>query len=274
MAMKGLIASIYISIQVESNWTKKFLYLLYLFFAPLSSILIVCIIYGFLGQGFNSPSFYFALFGSLSYFILADTFFNTAYTVIDDREHYRVLKYLIVSKTHYIVYLLGRGIGKFALSFVGITLNLLWIFPVFNIDTHFSLILFVISIGVGFVGAFGLALLFSSYYLLAIREETSLLDVLFGGLYLISGAMFSPTVLPGILSKIASYFPISTAIEMTRFSIFGSHLTPYFQGTPFSQFMFIFIVSNIISLLVGLVMFEIALSSAIKKGYIDVTTAF
>jgi ABC-type polysaccharide/polyol phosphate export permease len=274
MGMKGLIASVYIGIQVESNWTKKPLYLLYLFASPIASIFTVIIIYGMLGGNLKSDLFYFALFGSLFYYFLADTFFNTAFSVIDDREHYRVLKYIIDSKTKYYTYTLGRGVGKAILTLISITMNLLWIIPVLKIHISFQLFPLIAGLSVGFVGALGLALAFSGYYLLSIRSETSLMDVLFGGLFLISGAMFSPTILPGFLKTLATYFPLTSTIEMLRFAFFGKHLSQFLAGTPFSQFFGLFLMTNLISFVVGFVLFELALKSAIKKGYLDITTAF
>ena len=274
MGIKGFIASIYIGIQVESNWTKKSLYLLYLFATPMASIFTVIIIFGVLGGKLKSDLFYFALFGGLFYFFLADTFFNTAFSVIDDREHYRVLKYIIVSKTSYFTYTLGRGAGKVILNLISITLNLLWIIPVLKIHINFDPLLLVTGLSIGFIGTFGLALAFSGYYLLSIRSETSLMDVLFGGLFLISGVMFPPTILPEFLKIIATYFPLTSAIEMLRFAFFGKHLSQFLAGMTFSQFFDLFLATNLISFAAGFMLFELALKSAIKKGYLDITTAF
>lgn len=274
MGMKGLLASIYIGIQVESNWTRKIPYLLYLLALPLASIFTVIIIYGMVGGNLKSDIFYFALFGSLFYTLFATTFFYTSFSVIDDREHYRVLKYIIVSKTRYFTYTLGRGIGKAALTMVSIILNLIWLIPVLKITLAINPFILMLGLAIGFVGAFGLALAFSGYYLLSIRSETSLMDVLFGGLFLISGVMFPPTVLPQFLKIIATYFPLTSAIEVLRYAFFGKHLSPFLAGTPFSQFFWVFLITNLMSFAVGLFLFELALKSAIKKGYLDITTAF
>ena len=274
MGIKGFIASIYIGIQVESNWTKKSLYLLYLFATPMASIFTVIIIFGMIGGNLKSDLFYFALFGGLFYFFLADTFFNTAFSVIDDREHYRVLKYIIVSKTSYFTYTLGRGAGKVILNLISITLNLFWIIPVLKIHINLNPLLLVAGLLIGFIGTFGLALAFSAYYLLSIKAETSLMEVLFGGLFLISGVMFPPTILPEFLKVIATYFPLTSAIEIMRYAFFGKHLSQFLSVAPFSQFLSLFVITNIISFLVGFALFELALKSAIKKGYLDITTAF
>jgi len=52
----------------------------------------------------------------------------------------------------------------------------------------------------------------------------------------------------------------SSSIELGRYAIFGRHLTPF--------------LSNFSKGSHGFVLINLALKSAIKKGYIDITTAF
>ena len=272
--IKGLLASVYIGVQIESNWTKKIFYLIFLLVVSLTAVLAVILIYGILGGGFNTDTFIFALSGSLFYFLLSDTLFNTAWTVVDDREHYRMLKYIVVSKMNYLIYLLGRGISKEILSLISVGFTLLWAIPIFKIPLNFNFFLFLLALSFSFVGAFGLALIFSGYYMLSIRGETTLMDVLFGGFFIISGALFPPNVLPKPIYTISVYFPLANSIEMLRFSLFERHLSPFLADISFGQFLLLFVLSNLITLLVGLLLINMSIKRAIKKGYLDITTAF
>jgi len=272
--IRSLIAAIYIGIQVESNWTKKWLYAIYLLLFAFSSTLAVIIIYGFLGGGFHTDKFLFALFGALFYYLLSGVFFNTAFSVIDDREHYRTLKYIVISKTSYFVYSLGRAFGYAILQLISIFLMLIWAVPVFKIQLTINPFLLFISFVLSFIGSFGLALMFSGYYMLAIRSETSLMDVLFGGLFIVSGALFPPTVLPKFAYIFAKYFPLASSIELMRYSFFGRNLSPFLAELSTLQLIAHVAFVNVVSFAVGLFLFWLAMRSAIRKGYLDVTTAF
>jgi len=272
--IRGLIASIYVGIQIESNWTKKWLYAIYILLFAFSTTLPVIIIYGFLAGGFNTDVFGFAFVGSLFYFVFSSLFFNTSFTVIDDREHYRMLKYIIVSKTNYVIYTLGRAIGYVILQVSASIIVLLIFIPVFRLTLSVNVWLLMAALVAGFIGSFGIALMFASYYLLSIREETSLMDILFGALFLISGAMFPPTILPKFGYFASLYFPLSSAIELGRFALFGRHLTTFLSGySTFGLLSFAYAI-NISYFITGFVLINFALKTAIKKGYIDITTAF
>ncbi|BAL80358.1 ABC transporter permease [Caldisericum exile] len=272
--IRGLLAAIYIGIQIESNWTKKWLYALYILLFSFSTTLPVIIIYGFLGGGFDKDIFRFAFVGSLFYFVFSSIFFNTSFTVIDDREHYRMLKYIIVSKTNYIIYALGRALGYVLLQISSSAIVLVLFIPIFKVSLSVNFLLLIFSVITGFVGSFGIALMFASYYLLSVREETSLMDILFGALFLISGAMFPPTILPKFGYIISLYFPLSSAIELGRYALFGKHLTAFFSGYSTSALVSFAFLVNILYFVLGLILLNFALKSAIKKGYIDITTAF
>ena len=47
--MKGFLASMYVGLQIESNWTKRWVWLLYLAAYPIGSFLAVIILYGIFG---------------------------------------------------------------------------------------------------------------------------------------------------------------------------------------------------------------------------------
>jgi len=272
--IRGLIASIYVGIQIESNWTKKWLYAIYILLFAFSTTLPVIIIYGFLAGGFNNGIFKFAFVGSLFYFVFSSIFFNTSFTVIDDREHYRMLKYIIVSKMNYVIYTLGRALGYAFLQISASIIVLLICIPIFRLTLSVDLWLLMMALAAGFIGSFGIALMFASYYLLSIREETSLMDILFGALFLISGAMFPPTILPKFGYFVSLYFPLSSAIELGRFALFGKHLTAFLsEYSAFGLVSFAFAI-NISYFIIGLIFVTFALKTAIKKGYIDITTAF
>jgi len=272
--IRGLIASIYAGIQIESNWTKKWLYAIYILLFAFSTTLPVIIIYGFLAGGFNNGIFKFAFVGSLFYFVFSSIFFNTSFTVIDDREHYRMLKYIIVSKMNYVMYTLGRALGYAFLQISASIIVLLICIPIFRLTLSVDLWLLMMALAAGFIGSFGIALMFASYYLLSIREETSLMDILFGALFLISGAMFPPTILPKFGYFASLYFPLSSAIELGRFALFGKHLTAFLsEYSAFGLVSFAFAI-NISYFIIGLIFITFALKTAIKKGYIDITTAF
>mgnify|MGYP007073241520 CR=1 FL=1 len=96
--------------QIESNWTDPFLFLVYSVVKPLASASILVVMYSVItGGDFNNPVFPYIYLGNAFYIYVGAIMNGISWTVIEDREHYRMLKYIYVAPIHVPTYLLGRG---------------------------------------------------------------------------------------------------------------------------------------------------------------------
>jgi hypothetical protein len=81
--------------QIESNWTDPFLFAIYSFIKPISTAAILVVMYGIITQGnYESPIFTYMYLGNAFYIYVGAVMAGVSWAVIDDREHYKTLKYM------------------------------------------------------------------------------------------------------------------------------------------------------------------------------------
>ncbi len=270
--MKGFLASMYVGLQIESNWTKKWVWLLYLAVYPIGSFLAVTILYGVFGK--ESGQLPYALYGTIFYYSLSMVFFDMAFSVHDDREHYQTLKYIFLSSTSYLTYLCGRAATCYLIAIAGIVINLSWLVPVLHLPFHPDWSYLIAGTVLGYLVAAGLGLTVASVFLLTIKLDVDVVDALFGGMFILSGALFPPTAFPAVFARIAEFVPMSAFIELMRRAVAGNVLTSFLGDSSILQLLGRVALSALILFVLGAMLVALGSRQAQRKGYIDVTTAF
>ena len=266
--------------QIESNWTDPLLFAIYSLVKPLSGAAILVIMYSVItGGDFASPLFPYMYLGNAFYLAVGQVMTGISYSVIDDREHYKTLKYLYVAPVHFPTYLLGRGVAQFIIAsiavFVVISCGVL--FLGLNIElAEVNWLLFVSSllVGVNMLALMGLIL--AGVMLLLVHHVWGLGEAVAGALYLFSGAIFPLQVLPPYLRWIGYLLPLTYWLELMRRSLIG----PVAQAYPtFSQFtnaelLGILVFLTVILGLLAFLVFRICEHTARERGLIDVVTNY
>jgi ABC-2 type transport system permease protein len=270
--MKGFLASMYVGLQIESNWTKKWVWLLYLAAYPIGSFLAVIILYGAFGQ--KTGLLPYALYGSIFYYSLAMVFFDMAFSVHDDREHYQTLKYIFLSGTSYRTYLCGRAATRYLIALAGIAINLCWLIPVLHLPFRPSWGYLAAGAALGYLVAAGLGMAMASVFLLTIKLDVDVVDALFGGMFVLSGALFPPTAFPTAFAKFAEFVPMSPFIELMRRAVSGTVLTTFLADMSTLQLLGRVAIAAAVLFALGSLLVSFGSRQAQRKGYIDVTTAF
>lgn len=270
--MRGFLASMYIGLQIESNWTRKWVWLLYLAAYPIGSFLAVIILYGVFGK--ETGLLPYALYGTIFYYSLSMVFFDMAFSVHDDREHYQTLKYIFLSGTSYLVYLCGRAATRYLIAIAGIVINLGWLIPVLHLPFRPDWRYLAAGAILGYLVATGLGLMMASVFLLTIKLDVDVVDALFGGMFVLSGALFPPTAFPAVIAKIAEFVPMSPFIELMRRAVSGSVLTSFLGTVSTPELLGRVALSAIVLFGIGSILVALGSRQAQRKGYIDVTTAF
>src|SRR5512135_1375775 len=99
--------------QIESNWTDPFLFAVYSIVKPLASAGILVVMYSVITRGnFTSLVFPYIYLGNAFYIYVSAVMTGVAFAVIDDRERYKMLKYMYVGPINIPIYLLGRGVAR------------------------------------------------------------------------------------------------------------------------------------------------------------------
>lgn len=259
---------IWLSYQIEANWTSLPVYLAYLSIRPTFTLLLMLFI--FVAVRGNPSLGYFILVGQAFYNLVGSGIMGVAYTLWDDREHYRSLKYVYLSPNSFSIYLIGRGLYKFIegiipLSFAFFVGSLLIGFPIISLSPNWPLL--VVNYFLGMVWIIAIGLMVASFLFFTTEYGWVAVESITGALLLFGNVIFPSNLLPFPLNEISNYIPIKYWMDINRMVIKGASFSTIAQ-----DFYFLLILS-IIYLIVSLFLLKLCERVAKRKGLIDITTA-
>jgi ABC-2 type transport system permease protein len=200
--------------------------------------------------------------------------FDTAMSVHDDREHYQTLKYIFLSSTSYGTYLCGRAATRYLIALAGIAVNLCWLVPALHLPFAPDWAVLLAGCALGYLIGSGLGMVMASLFLLTAKLDTDVVEALFGGLFVMSGALFPPTAFPPLLERIAEVVPVSGFIELMRRGVSGVQFTGFLVRVPLGSLMLRVAVGAGTVFVLGVVLVGLGSRQAQRKGYVDMTTAY
>ncbi len=272
--------AVWLGWQIESNWTDPFLFFIYSVARPLTTAGILVIMYSIVSNAnFESPVFAYLYLGNAFYQYVATIMTGVSWTIIDDREHYRTLKYIYTAPIKVPYYLLGRAVARFILTTLSVAITIAFgvIFLHLQIDwTAVNWPLFIASLLVGVIMLAMLGLLLAGITLMTARHSFSLGDAVAGALFLFSGAIFPLEVLPQFLRPIGYALPITYWLELLRRSLVGqvAEAFPTFTQISSPQLFAILVGLSVIFSLIGLYAFRYFDFRARERGLIDASTNY
>jgi len=286
-ALRGFVTSMRLGWQMEANWTDPLLFLIYSVAKPVSSALILVfmleVIAGEAGRSFRS----FVVIGSALWAFVMSGIAGLAWAILDDRERYRMLKYLYVSPTNFLVVVLGRGVARLAVGAMGALITLAVGVVALGVPFDIGRIdwpLLVISTVIGIVAITALAITLAAVCIQTRMESWSYPEAAAGALFLVSGAVFPVAVLPIPVQAIALVNPLSWWIVGVRDSLFpgginsigGAHtmFEAAFGHVAPSGFetVIALLVTGAIATLGATVIFRVSEHRAKDRGLLDRTT--
>lgn len=210
---------------IESNWTDPFLFAVYSIVKPLSGAAILVIMYSVISNGnFDTPMFPYIYLGNAFYMYVGAVMTGVSWAVVEDREHYKTLKYMYIAPIHIPMYLLGRGVARFLTGSIAVLITLTAGVLFLHVPLKFSEIqwgLFVVTLllGVGMLALLGLLL--AGITLTVARHEGFIGEATAGVLYIFSGAVFPLDVLPEWIRPLGYCMPTTYWLELLRRALVG-----------------------------------------------------
>jgi len=266
--------------QVESNWTDPFLFAVYVIIKPLAGAAILVVMYSIITNGdYESPLFPYIYLGNAFYIYVGAVMTGVSWAVIDDREHYKTLKYMYIAPISIPFYWLGRGVSRFLIGTVAVIVTigagaLFLNLPLNLAEVNWGLFLVSLLIGVTMLAMMGLIL--ASVTLMMAQHNFFVGEAVAGALYLFSGAIFPLDVLPAWIRPVGYAMPITYWLELMRRSLIGEVAQAFPTLAKFSN-------GDLLGILLGLtVLFTIAAvivfrwcdHRARERGMIDHTTNY
>ncbi len=266
--------------QIESNWADPFLFAIYSIIKPLASAAILVVMYSIITQAdFDAPIFAYIYLGNAFYIYVGQVMTGISWAVIDDREHYKTLKYVYLAPIHFPTYLLGRGVARFMIGSLSVLITILFgvVFLRLRIDlamVNWPLFLFSLVVGVFMLSMMGLLL--AGILLLLAHHMWGLGEAVAGALYLFTGAIFPLEVLPAFLRPVGYILPVTYWLELLRRSLVGQVAQAFPTLAGFSNLQLVGILLGLTAILsvLALVVFRWCENRAREQGLIDVVTNY
>jgi ABC-2 type transport system permease protein len=266
--------------KIESNWTDPFLFAIYSIIKPLSGAAILVVMYSIITDGaFADPLFPYIYLGNAFYMYVGAVMTGVSWAVLDDREHYKTLKYIYVAPVRIPYYLMGRGVARFITGTFSVLITIL--FGALFLNVHIDLaqvdwLLFVVSLLLGVVMLALLGLLLAGVTLVLVRHSDYLGDGVAGALYLFSGAIFPLDVLPAWLRPVGYGLPMTYWLELLRRSLVGSVAQAFPTLAGFSNLQLLGILAGLTVVygVLSVFVFRWCDWQARERGYIDRTSNY
>jgi ABC-2 type transport system permease protein len=266
--------------QIESNWTDPFLFAIYSIIKPLAGAAILVVMYSVITSGnFSSPIFTYIYLGNAFYIYVGSVMTGISWAVIDDREHYKTLKFMYIAPINIQAYLIGRGVAKFLVGSISVLITIL----VGVLFLHVTIVmaevnwpLFILSLIIGIVMLAMMALILAGISLMIVNHVWFIGDAVAGALFLFSGAIFPLEVLPVWIRWVGYLNPVTYWLEIIRRALVGSvaEAFPTFENLGNMQIVGILVVLTIVFGIASVFVYRYCEHEAREKGMIDMVTNY
>jgi ABC-2 type transport system permease protein len=284
---RGYATAVRLGWAIEANWTDPLLFFTYSVAKPIAATLILVVMLEIVSGG-GAPEYRgYLVTGTALWSFVQGGLAGLAMSVLDDRERFRVLKYLYVSPTGFAVTLLGRGTARVAIGAMGAVITL--VFGVIALGLRFDPAridwpLLVLSMVIGLVAIVALGLALAAVVLQTRQEAWSYPEATAGATFLLVGAVFPLAVLPAPVQAIGLATPLTWWMEGVRRALFPDGISGV--GGPGSlwqslsgqavpdrpQILVALLLTTLLGTLAAAVAFRLSERRAKDRGLIDQTT--
>lgn len=266
--------------QIESNWARPGVFAVYAVVKPLSVAGILVLMFAAINRGnFDSPAFVYMYLGNAFYLYVGAVMSGMGWAVVQDREHYRMLKSMYVAPMDIRLYLIGRGAARFVIASISVCITLVVGVLMFDLPINllqvdwawFGAILLLGLVGLAFMG-----LAMAGLLLLSGNESWGLGELIAGALYLFSGAIFPLDVMPAALRPVGLALPATYWIELLRRSLVESTagVSMVFRGRTDESLALMLAALTVVFGVAALLVFRVCERTARHRGLIDRTSNY
>lgn len=257
---------------IESNWSDPFLFAVYTIAKPLAAAMILVVMFNVITQGQGGEFLQFLIVGSALWNIVFGVMGGLVQSILEDRERYRMMKYLVVTPTSLFPILLGRSLARVAVSFVAVILTLAVGVVLLGVELRPNFLLLVPATILGLTAVMALGVFIAGWCLQLRQEAWSYPEAIAGALYLVSGAIFPIDVLPTFLHPVAYAIPTTWWLEASRRGLLGHGSPGTIGALPDLVVLALLVVTTAVVVPLALGGFAWFMRRAREAGLLDMTT--
>jgi ABC-2 type transport system permease protein len=220
---KAFVTATRLGWQMEANWTDPILFFIYSVAKPLASALILVVMLDVISGGGKPEYRAFVIVGSALWAFVLSGVSGLAWMILDDRERYRMLKYVYVSPSDFLAVVFGRGVARIGVGAMGAAITLAVGILVLGVPFDLARVdwpLLVVVMALGVVSILAIGLLLAAICMQTRQESWSYPEAAAGALFLVSGVVFPLAVLPAVGQAVGLLTPLTWWIEGVRHALF------------------------------------------------------
>ena len=257
---------------VEANWSDPFLFAVYTIAKPLAAALILVVMFQVITGGQGTEFLQFLIVGSALWNVVFGVMGGLVQSILEDRERYRMLKYIVVTPSSLFPFLLGRSLARVIVSFVAVALTLFVGVAFLGVRLQLDLLYLVPATVLGVLAVIALGVFMAGWCLQLRQEAWHYPEAIAGAIYLISGAVFPIDILPDFLHPVAYASPTTWWLEASRRGLLG-HGSPGAIGEISDGMVMLFLaISTAVAIPLGLAAFAWFMKRARQAGLLDMVT--
>ncbi len=215
-------AALVLGWRVESNWADPVLFAIYSVVRPISSMLLLTVMVSVIGGSADASVRTFVISGSALWAVLVAGLAGPAWSVLEDRERYRTLKYLYTSPATFLVLLAGRGSARLVTGAMGTFVAILFAVAALGLRIDPAVVdwpLLLVSLVLGVPPVLALGIVLAAVCLQTRQESWNYPDAFSGAMFLVSGVVFPLAVLPDPLEVLGLFNPVTWWVAGVREAI-------------------------------------------------------
>jgi ABC-2 type transport system permease protein len=257
---------------VEANWSDPFLFAVYTVAKPLAAAMILVVMFQVITQGQGAEFLQFLIVGSALWNVVFGVLGGLVQSILEDRERYRMLKYVVVTPSSLFPFLLGRSLARVLVSFVAVGLTLGVGIVFLGVELRVDLPYLIVATVLGVLAVIALGIFIAGWCLQLRQEAWHYPEAIAGAIYLLSGAIFPIDILPSFLHPIAYATPTTWWLEASRRGLLGHGAPGAIGGLSDGAVLLFLAVSTAIALPLGLAAFAWFMKRARQAGLLDMVT--
>jgi ABC-2 type transport system permease protein len=271
-------AAAHLGFQIESNWSDPMVFLVYALAKPLATSLILLVMFKVIVGGATSDPKFVALYvGNALFTYVLLLLVGLSWAIFEDREQYRMLKYVATAPMGLVAYLLGRSWAKFVLA--SLSAGMVLGFGVVVLGMRFAVTPVTVALGlvttvVGAAGVAAVGLVLAGMALVFARQSMTMNEATGAVLYLLCGVVFPPDLMPRVIQPIALVLPMTWWLEASRRILGVRGFSPLLAAHGDALLALILVAVTAAWAIGGLAVFHRLERRARTHGLLDITTAW
>jgi ABC-2 type transport system permease protein len=264
--------------QIESNWADPLTFVVYSVLRPLGTSLILAGMFWAVSRVAARPAAFVAFYVANAFHeYVVRILIGMGWVVVEEREEYETLKYVITSPMGMITYLWGRSAMKFALASASMVLMLGVGWTFLGVRWDPALVRWaplMVSVALGLVATVFVGFLIAGWALVLPRIAISMNEGVAVALYLLCGVIFPIDLLPRGLQEIALGLPFTYWYEAIRRFLLGHGASARIGGLSDAGLVGALALTTLIWAVSALAGYRALEHHARRRGKLDQTTLF